>query len=130
MSQDLGRLLVRLGVGGMLFLHGLFKIEHGVAFIEGMVRGHGLPGFVAWAVYLGEVAAPICLVLGLWTRLAGLAIAVDMLVALALVHAHELGHLGMAGGWAVELPALYLVGGLVAALLGGGRYAVGKGRWS
>ncbi|MHB8418189.1 MAG: DoxX family protein [Myxococcales bacterium] len=130
MSQDLGRLLLRLGIGGMLFLHGLSKIEHGIAFIEGMMHGHGLPAFFAWGVYLGEVVAPACLVLGLWTRLAGLVCALDMIAAIALVHLKQLGDLGPAGGWAVELPMLYLVGSLAAALLGGGRYAAGRGQWS
>ncbi len=130
MSQDLGRLLLRVGVGGMLLLHGLAKVWRGVAPIAGMLHAHGLPRAFAWGVYLGELVGPALLVLGLWTRIGGLLVAADMLVAVALAHLGALGQLGSSGGWAVELPALYFVGGLAVALLGAGRWSAGRGRWS
>ncbi len=130
MSQDLGRFLLRLGIGGMLLLHGLSKLVHGVAPIATELRAHGLPALLAWGVLAGEVVAPICLVLGALTRIAALVCAANMAVAIALVHPGGLLHLDAGGGWSVELPALYLVGALALALLGGGRYSAGRGSWS
>ncbi len=133
MEQDLGRLVLRLGVGGMLFLHGLAKIEHGIGPIAAAVHAHGLPAFFAWGVYLGEVVGPILLALGIWARIGALLCAADMVVAVLLVHLGQLGqlgHLGPTGGWAVELPALYFAGALAVVLLGAGRYALGSGRFS
>ncbi len=130
MGQDLGRLLLRLGVGGLLLLHGIAKLRHGIGFVVETMHAHGLPGFFAYGVYLGEVVGPLLLLLGLWTRGAALLCAADMVVALLLVHLGSLWQLGPAGGWALELPALYLVGSLAVFFLGAGRYGAGKGRLS
>lgn len=130
MSQDLGRFLLRLGVGGMLLLHGLGKLRHGIGGVASLLTAHGLPAFLAWGVYLGEVVGPVLLVLGIWTRGAALLCAADMVVAVLLAHLAQLAQLGPSGGWAVELPMLYLTGSVAIFLLGGGRYAAGKGRLS
>jgi putative oxidoreductase len=81
-----------------------------------MVTAHGLPGFVAYGVYLGEVAAPILLLTGLWVRGAALLAAFNMVVAVALVHSAQVFTLGKSGGWAIELQAFYFVTALVVAL--------------
>lgn len=129
--DDLGRLLLRVTVGGLLLFHGIFKFGHGIEHIVEMVRSHGLPGFVAYGVYLGEAVAPVFVVLGIYTRPAALVMAVNMVVAILLAHTAIIGHLGSSGGWAVELQVLYLAGSLAVALLGGGRLSVsGGGRWS
>src|SRR5690606_13331716 len=100
----------------------------GVGPIEGMIVARGMPAFFAWAVYIGEVIAPIFVILGFYTRLGGLLIAVNMLVAIALAHMGHLFQLSGTGGWRLELQALYLFGGLAIALLGAGRYSsAGKG---
>lgn len=130
-GQDLGKLILRLTVGALLLLHGFAKLRHGVGGIgEGLVA-HGLPSALAYGVFLGEVVAPIFVLLGTYTRLAALVIAVNMVVAVALVHVGDVLHLGKSGGWAIELPALYFFGALAIALLGAGRYSLSRGasRW-
>ncbi len=129
--DDLGRLLLRVTLGGLMLLHGLSKLAHGIEHIVEMVRSHGLPGFVAYGVFLGEAVAPILVILGLYTRPAALVMAVNMVVAILLAHTAIVGHLGGGGGWAIELQVRYLAGSLAVALLGGGRLSVSKGgRWS
>jgi putative oxidoreductase len=132
MSQDLGRLILRLSIGGMMFLHGFHKMRNGIGGITSNVVEHGLPPAVAYGVYVGELLAPMFVMLGLFTRPAALTIAFNMVVAIWLSMPHQVFALGKGGAWGVELPALFLFGALAIALLGTGRYAVmnGTGRWS
>jgi putative oxidoreductase len=129
---DLGKLLLRLAVGGLMLFHGASKLVHGVSGIVGLVRSRGLPGFVGYAVLIGEMVAPFLIVIGLFTRPAALVLALNMVVAIWLVHLRDLFQIGQGGGYALELQLLYLVGAMSIALLGAGRYSVsrGVGRWN
>jgi hypothetical protein len=42
-SEDLGKLLIRIAVGGIMIFHGVFKLTHGVDWIKQMLGGLGLP---------------------------------------------------------------------------------------
>lgn len=53
--QDAGILLLRLTIGILLLFHGVAKIEHGVGWIVQMLQAAGLPDFIAYGVYIGEV---------------------------------------------------------------------------
>ena len=130
-SKDAARALLRISVAGLLLLHGIAKLRHGVSGIEGILTARGLPGFIAYGVFIGEVLAPLLVIVGYKTRLAALVMAINMVVATFLAHAGDLLSLNKGGGWAVELQALYLVGSICIALLGSGRYAIsrGVGRW-
>src|SRR3546814_3807409 len=70
-TDGLGKLVLRLTLGILLLFPGMAKLSHGVRGIEGMVAAHGLPAFFGWAVYIGEVVAPILLIVGGYTRAAG-----------------------------------------------------------
>jgi putative oxidoreductase len=131
-SGDGGKLLLRLTLGVLLLFHGYAKMTGNFAFVEGVVGKAGLPHFVAYFVFLGEVVGPVLVILGLWTRIGGILIAISMLFAIFLVHPQELVQLGKGGGWALELPGFYLLVGLAVAMLGAGRYSVGgrAGRWN
>jgi putative oxidoreductase len=124
-SDDLGRLLLRLAVGGIILFHGVFKLQHGVAWIAGPLGQVGLPGFLAYGTYVAEVVAPVLIILGMWTRPAALLVAFDMFMAVALVLRGQLFSVKEAGGgWGVELEALLLLGALALVFLGAGRYRV------
>lgn len=131
-GEDAGKLVLRLAVGLLILLHGIAKLTGGVAGISGMLAKIGLPAVFAYGVYVGEVIAPILMILGLWTRAAALVVVVNMIVAVLLVHAGEIFSLGQQGGWALELQGMFLFGALAVALLGAGRYSVGgeHGRWN
>ena len=105
----------------MLF-HGIAKLFHGVSFIEGQLASHGIPAFFAWGVFIGELLAPLMVILGYQTRIGALLIAFNMLVAIALVHSHELMTLGNHGGWALELQGFFLFIAVAVIFLGPGRY--------
>jgi putative oxidoreductase len=132
MQEDLGKLIVRLGVGGLLLLHGIHKLLGGIAPIKGLVVAHHLPDLLAYGVYVGEIAAPVLVILGLFARVGGLLIAVNMVVAVALAHMAQIALLDPStGGYVLEAEVFYLLGGLAVALLGAGKLSLNiGGRWN
>lgn len=88
------------------------------------VQGIGLPGWFAYAVYLGEIIGPILLILGLFARVGASLIFVNMIFAIILVHLADLFVLGKQGGWALELQGMYLFTAFALMLMGPGRYSV------
>jgi putative oxidoreductase len=116
-----GKLVLRLVLGVVILLHGIAKLKGGVTGITGMVAAQGLPAWLGYAVLIGEVLAPLMLILGFYARIGGALIAINMIVALYLVHRHELFSLGPQGGWAIELQAMLLFSAIAVALMGPGR---------
>ncbi len=123
-NQDLGLLILRLTLGGLMLFHGIAKIIYGVGGIQGMLSAKGLPGFFAYGVYIGEVIIPILLIIGFRTRIAAVIFAFNMLVAMLLAHSGDIFSLSKHGGWAVELIALFLFGAIALFFTGGGKYAL------
>jgi putative oxidoreductase len=123
-NADLGRLLLRLGLGALILFHGFAKLTGGIDGITQVVTANGLPAFVAYGVYVGEVVAPILVILGWYSRVGSLIVAINMVFALYLVHRADLFKLAPSGGYALELQALYLVVALALALMGPGRYSI------
>lgn len=111
-----GAVLLRTTLALLLLFHGWSKITGGVGWLVDMVQGHGLPGYLAYAVYLGEVVAPLLMLVGVWVVPAALVVAVNMLVALFLVHQGHFLSINKSGGWELELQAFFLVSALVVAL--------------
>jgi len=123
---EAGLLIMRLTLGGLLLIHGLAKILGGVGFIEGMLTSAGLPAFIAYGVYIGEVVAPIMLMIGFRARIAALIIIFNMLVAIGLVHMGDLFSVGQNGGYALELQFFFLLNAVALFFTGAGRLAVSK----
>ncbi|NMM75916.1 DoxX family protein [Acidovorax sp. SRB_24] len=111
-----GVVLLRTTLALLMLLHGWAKVRGGIGGIETMVAKAGLPPYLAYAVYLGEVVAPLLLLVGVWVVPAALVVAINMVVAVLLVHTGQLLSLGSTGGWALELQALFLVSALVVAM--------------
>jgi putative oxidoreductase len=111
-----GIALLRWTLAILLLLHGIAKILGGVAGIEGMLGRAGLPTFLAYGVYVGEVVAPLLLLVNRFVVPAALIIVVNMIFALALAHLGDLAKLGPTGGWAIELQVFFLVSAIVVAL--------------
>jgi putative oxidoreductase len=125
-QPSLGKLILRLGVGMLVLFHGIAKLGNAgsVGFISGQLANTGLPTVLAYGVYVGEILAPLLIILGIQSRLGGLLLAVNMLFAIGLVHMDELFALSEHGGWAIELQAMFLLGGLAVMFLGSGRFAL------
>jgi len=123
-AEQSGKLLLRVTLGILMLFHGYSKIRNGVSGIEGMLQSAGLPAWVAYGVYIGEVLAPLLLIVGWYARVGGAIIAINMVFAIALVHSKQFLDITKTGGWQLELQAFFLICGLVVALIGPGRYAV------
>ena len=126
MTEDLGKLVLRLTVGILILLHGLAKITGGVGWLFKTLEGVGLPSTLAYGVYIGEVLAPLLVILGFYSRIGALVIVVNMLFAIGLAHMKDLFALNQTGGWAIELQACFLFTALAVALIGPGRLAVNR----
>ncbi|MES2791775.1 MAG: DoxX family protein [Planctomycetota bacterium] len=127
-AEDTGKLLLRVAVGGLMLFHGIFKLQHGIAWMNGMLTAKGLPTFLAYGAYVGEVVAPILILIGLLTRPSAVAVAGTMIMAVYLAMSDQIFKLTPVGGWALELNAFYFLGALAVMLLGPGKYSVSRGR--
>ena len=127
-DNDLGKLLLRLSVGGLMLFHGIHKLKNGLGFIEKTLADAGLPTYLSYGVLFGEVLAPLLIILGVLSRPAALLEAFVMVAAIYLVHAGELFSLTKHGGHALELQFLYLFGSLAVVFLGSGKYSISRGR--
>lgn len=130
--DDAGKLILRLTLGILILLHGIAKMTNGISGVMNLVAQQGWPTFVAYGVYIGEVVAPVLLIVGLFTRLAGLIVAANMAAACLLAHSSQWFDLGRTGGWQLELQGMFFFSAIAVALLGAGRYSVGGvgGRWN
>ena len=126
MTSDLGKLILRLTLGVLLLLHGIAKISSGTAGVEKMLEGAGLPGFVAYGVYVGEVLAPLLVIIGFYARVGAVLIVVNMLFAIMLAHRADLFVLTKTGGWVLELQGFFLFTALALALIGPGRFGINQ----
>lgn len=126
MTDDTGKLILRLSLGTLILLHGIAKLRYGVSGIEGMLQSHGLPAFLVYGAYVGEVIGPILVILGLYARIGAAIIAIHMVVAIALVHSSQLFDLGKQGGWELELQGMFLFTAIAVALIGPGRFGINR----
>lgn len=124
--QDFGRLLLRLTFGILMLFHGVAKIQHGTGWIEQSLQSQGIPGFVAYGVYIGEIIAPILIIIGLFTRPAAFIYAINLVVAVLMVGTGKIFTLTQVGAWGLENEAMFFLGGVAIMLLGSGRYSITK----
>lgn len=129
-NQNIGLLILRIGLGLLMIFHGVAKLKNGVGGIEEMLGGAGLPGFIAYGAYIGEIIAPILMIIGYRTKIASLLMIATMLIAIFLANADKISSLTPSGGLAIELPALFLTGALALVFTGGGKLALStKNKW-
>lgn len=130
--DDRGKLVLRVVLAVLILFHGVSKLIGGVGFISGMLTKAGLPGAFGYLVYIGEVVAPLLILVGVFTRAAALVVVINMVVALLLVHTGQFFTRNDTGGWALELQGMYLGTAVAIALLGAGRYSLGgiRGRFN
>lgn len=122
-ADDIGKLILRFTLGILLLLHGISKITKGVSGMEGMLQGAGLPAYLAYGAYVGEVLAPVLVILGLYSRVGAFLIVVNMAFTVFLAHRADLLVLGPQGGWALELQGFYFFTALALLYTGPGRIA-------
>ncbi|WP_330631975.1 DoxX family protein [Halocatena halophila] len=93
-NMEWGSTILRVTLGSILFVHGVGKlfgvgpVPQPIPEFTTFLASHGLPGPAVWAWLVGlvEFGGGILLVLGFLTRFAALAVAIDMVGAIVLVH--------------------------------------------
>ena len=111
-----GAIILRTVLALLLLPHGIGKVMGGVGWLVGALEKMGIPGFVAYGVYVGEVLAPLLLLAGIFVVPAALIVMFNMIVAVVLMHMPELMTLNSSGGWALELQAFFFFSALVVML--------------
>jgi len=130
-DADVGKLILRITLGGLIFLHGWHKVLHGIGNQTEMLASNGLPGQFMYFAYASEVLAPVLIVLGIYTRLSAISIIITLLVILNVVPTPLLS-LNEHGAFSLELQYFYLLIPAALFFLGNGRYRVwnsGSGHW-
>jgi putative oxidoreductase len=116
--------VLRLALGILFLAHAGLKIfVFTPAGTAGFFGSLGLPGWLAYVTILWELLGAAALILGVWPRLAALALVPVLLGAIFTVHGPAGFFFTNAnGGW--EFPAFWIVGLVVVALAGDGAYAL------
>jgi putative oxidoreductase len=124
MNESTGKLILRLTLGLLILLHGISKLRGGIDWLDGMLAAEGLPVFLKYGVYIGEVLAPLAVIAGFYSRIGAWLIAVNMLFAFGLAHGAELFVMDPeSGGLTLETQYLFFFSAIALALIGPGRYA-------
>ena len=120
-NPDIGLLILRITIGGLLFLHGIHKISAGIENQIQLLSNNGLPGQLMYFVYISEVIAPVLLLMGVFTRISALTIVLTMITILFVIPGPLLG-LDIHGASVIELQLLYLLIPMALFFTGPGRY--------
>ena len=125
-KEDFSKFVLRFTVGFLMLFHGVAKLSSGVGFIEGLFTSSGLPGFLAYGVYIGEIVAPLMLIVGFKVRLAAILVAGTMVVAILTVHLGDIFAVTKHGAWGIELQMFYILACVAIFLQGAGKYSFDK----
>lgn len=88
-NVELGLFIVRVLTGIIFLLHGFSKFQGGIGGTTGFFQSIGLPGFLAPVVAIIEILGGLLLILGLLTRIAGVALTVIMVGVLLTAKAGQ-----------------------------------------
>jgi putative oxidoreductase len=124
---DIAYTLMRIVIGYNLLMHGWVKVssQAGAAGVAGYMSRQGLePGVAfAYAAIALETIGAICIIIGLLTRFFAAALAIEMAIALIVVHLAKGFSVGAGGYEYVLLIGIVL---LFIAIRGGGPYSVDR----
>ena len=127
MTDESGKFLLRSSIAILMLLHGFKKLNYGISEVKALVLQAGLPEFLAYGVYMGELIIPFLLIAGLFTRFSALILSSTMGVAIYLGFTDKLLMLdAKTGGLLIELPLLYLLVSLSIVFLGAGKYSLDR----
>ena len=119
----IGLLILRLALGAVFIVHGGQKLfQMGPSGTAGMLGQMGVPGaaLIGPPLSFVEPLAGVAVLLGLFTRLGGLAIGMDMLGAILTFHIKH----GFFVPIGVEFVMMNCAAGLCLAFLGAGPFSI------
>ena len=136
MNESTGKLVLRITLGVLVLLHGISKLRGGIGWLDGTLEAAGLPAFLKYGVYVGEVLAPLAASLT-FTRpgsprarspselpaligpagRAETSQPIDVIESVTDAFSSARNRASRDGGWVVVCGSLYLVGDIRACLL-------------
>jgi putative oxidoreductase len=119
----IGLLVLRIALGVVFLVHGGQKLFiAGFGGTAGMLAQMGIPaaGIIGPVLAVVEPLAGAALVLGLLTRVAALAVAIDMLGAILTFHRLH----GFFVPMGIEFPMMLCASGVALAMLGAGPFSI------
>lgn len=129
-KQQTGLFLLRVSIAFTMLIYGISKLTFGIDYIKDLVSQFGLPTFISYGVFIGEILAPILIIIGFRTKLAGLVFAVNCFVAITMDRLPDVFSLNEHGGWAIGLIFIYMMFGLALFFTGAGKYALStQNKW-
>jgi len=118
-----GGLVLRVALGVMFVAHALLKyVVFTMPGFEGFLAQIGMPGFLAWPIFLAELIGGIALILGVYGRYVSIAL-LPVLLGAVFVHAGN-GWLFNAPGGGWEYPAFLALASVTHILIGDGAHAL------
>jgi putative oxidoreductase len=130
--RDLSYPLMRFSLGTLLLYHAFTsgKLTGKVtvaSFAAGLARRGMEPSVpLAYLVFFNETVCAVCLILGLFTRFAAAAIAIELAVITFAVYWPQGFHFAQTPGGGAELPFLFGLMVFIVALRGGGPYSLDR----
>jgi putative oxidoreductase len=120
--QPLGLLLLRVALGIIFISHGYPKLTHPGA-MQGMFTQHALPSYFQSVAGILELFGGALMILGLFTRVAALLLAIEMSIAIWKVHSSG----GLMAVHNYEFPLVLLAGCFALATVGAGQASIDHG---
>ncbi|MBP6856364.1 MAG: DoxX family protein [Candidatus Pacebacteria bacterium] len=114
MNSDTGILVLRIGVAGIFIMSGWLKVSN-LSETVGFFASTGIGAFWAYAATFGELIGGLLVLLGIFTRLGALLLAIIMAVAISLTYKDIT---------LVMTPFILFVANLSLILSGGGRFSL------
>ena len=118
--QPLALLTMRLVLATIMIAHGSQKVFGGMPRFHNLVSGLGFPGWMSYLSAAAEFGGGILVLLGLLTRVAALAITIDLVVAILKVHLK----VGLRGPGGFEFPLAVVTIAFALIFFGGGPIAL------
>lgn len=121
--QPLALLFMRLALGAIMVAHGYHKVFGGLHHHTQMVASLGLPAWLGYISAFTEFLGGLLILVGFFTRIAAVAVFIDLFVAIWKVHLHN-GLIGTSDhpGYEFALAAAALAFALT--FFGGGPIAI------
>lgn len=118
--KPLALLLLRIALGAIFIYHGYPKLTHAAQWV-GNFDHMGFPGYFAYIAGVLEVFGGAVLIVGVFTRIAALLLAIEMAVALLKVHGLIANP---ANVHAYEFPLVLCVSAFVLATVGPSLFSI------
>lgn len=125
-NHDIASLVLRLTLAILMLFHGIHKLYGGIGPVESLLSEHGLPGWLGYGVFLGEVVAPVMIILGYYARVGAVLLALSMLTAILLTDGFFPIRLTAYGAPTIELLLLYMMMAVTLFFFGPGRYSLNR----